>query len=67
MYMAASDKDGQPFSDEELLDELITLMVAGFETSANTLNWAWYLLAHHPEIEAKVLQEAQRIYRTVLR
>lgn len=58
MYLAARDKSGQPFSDEELLDELITLVVAGFETSANTLNWAWYLLSSHPEIEQAVIDEA---------
>ncbi|MDX1506874.1 MAG: cytochrome P450 [Woeseiaceae bacterium] len=59
MYMAATDKNGQPFSDEELLDELITLVVAGFETSANTLNWAWYLLAGHPQVEQKLIAEAR--------
>ena len=58
MYLAARDKAGQPFSDEELLDELITLIVAGFETSANTLNWAWYLLSSHPHIEKAVIEEA---------
>ncbi len=65
MYMEATDKDGQHFSDAELLDELMTLIVAGFETSANTLNWVWYLLTHHPEIEAKVLQEAHENVPTV--
>ncbi|MGB5164839.1 MAG: cytochrome P450 [Woeseiaceae bacterium] len=65
MYMDATDKDGQHFSDAELLDELMTLIVAGFETSANTLNWVWYLLTHHPEIEAKVLQEAHENVPTV--
>jgi len=58
MYLTARDKGGQPFSDAELLDELITLAVAGFETSANTLNWAWYLLAKHPEVEQRLLNEA---------
>lgn len=58
MYMAAADKSGQVFSDKELLDELITLVVAGFETSANTLNWAWYLLAKHPDVEQRLLQDA---------
>ncbi|MGI9220626.1 MAG: cytochrome P450 [Woeseiaceae bacterium] len=60
MYLSATDKNGQPFSDEELLDELITLVVAGFETSANTLNWAWYLLALHPDAEARVIEEAKQ-------
>jgi len=59
MYLAARDKNGQGFTDAELLDELITVIVAGFETSANTLNWAWYLLASHPEVEQRLLTEAR--------
>jgi len=58
MYMAATDKDGSHFNDKDLLDELMTLIVAGFETSANTLNWVWYLVAGHPEVEARLLDEA---------
>jgi cytochrome P450 len=58
MYLQATDKEGRPFSDAELLDELMTLIVAGFETSANTLNWVWYLIARHPEVEAKLLADA---------
>ena len=58
MYLQATDKDGQQFSDAELLDELMTLIVAGFETSANTLNWVWYLIARHPEVESKLIAEA---------
>ena len=65
MYMGATDKDGASFSEEELLDELITLIVAGFETSANTLNWVWYLLAGNPDIEAKVVDEARRVLPNV--
>jgi len=60
MYMQATDKTGKPFTDKELLDELMTLIVAGFETSANTLNWVWYLLAGHPEVEAKLVAEARQ-------
>ncbi|MEX0706354.1 MAG: cytochrome P450 [Woeseia sp.] len=59
MYIAATDKDGAPFSDQQLLDELMTLIVAGYETSAGTLNWAWYLLAHHPAVEEQLLDEAR--------
>ncbi len=58
MYLQATDKEGLQFSDAELLDELMTLIVAGFETSANTLNWVWYLIAGHPEVEAKLIAEA---------
>src|SRR5690606_36559383 len=42
IYLAARDKDGKGFEVRELLDELVTLIVAGHETSAGTLNWAWY-------------------------
>ncbi|MCH8136636.1 MAG: cytochrome P450, partial [Proteobacteria bacterium] len=59
MYMQATDKSGVHFTNKELLDELMTLIVAGFETSANTLNWAWYLIAGHPEVEAKLIAEAK--------
>ena len=48
-----------------MLDELITLIVAGFETSANTLNWVWYLLAGHPDIEENVIAESRRLVPTV--
>jgi cytochrome P450 len=65
MYMHATDKQGVAFSDAELLDELITLIVAGFETSANTLNWVWYLLASHPEVEEKLIAESRKLVPSV--
>jgi len=61
MYMSATDKEGQHFTDDELLDELITLIVAGYETSAGTLNWAWFLIAGNPQAEAVLLDEAARM------
>jgi cytochrome P450 len=65
MYMGATDKQGMGYTDDELLDELITLIVAGFETSANTLNWVWYLLAGHPDVEQKVIAESRSLIPTV--
>ena len=35
--------------EEGILDELVTFMLAGHETTATALTWAWYLLARHPE------------------
>ena len=61
MYMSATDKEGRHFSDDELLDELVTLIVAGYETSAGTLNWAWFLLAKNPDAEVALLDEAARV------
>jgi cytochrome P450 len=65
MYLDATDKQGVHFSDAEILDELMTLIVAGFETSANTLNWVWYLVAKHADVEARLIEEARREVPTV--
>ena len=65
MYLEATDKQGERFTDDELLDELMTLIVAGFETSANTLNWAWYLVAQHPDVEKRLIDEAGRLVPAV--
>ena len=59
--LRARDKAGKAFSDRELLDEVMTLVVAGFETSAGTLNWAWYLLARHADVEQRVVSEAAEL------
>lgn len=59
MLMSARDKEtGAAMPDRELLDEAMTLIVAGHETSASALNWTWYLLATHPKADAEVAAEA---------
>lgn len=55
--MAARDLEGQPMPDKALIDELMTLIVAGHETSAVTLTWMWYLLSQHPEVEQRLHAE----------
>lgn len=57
MLLAARDDEGNPMREQQLRDEVITLFVAGHETTANALAWAFYLVAKHPEVEAKLLQE----------
>jgi enediyne biosynthesis protein E7 len=58
MLISARDKDsGAPMSDRELIDELMTLVVAGHETTASALNWTWYLLSQHPEAQARLSAE----------
>ncbi|MDF1485070.1 cytochrome P450 [Ramlibacter sp. H39-3-26] len=53
MLMQVRDKaSGEPMPDRALLDEVMTLIVAGHETTGSTLNWTWYLLSRHPEAEA---------------
>lgn len=58
MLLAASDDDA---SERLLRDELITLALAGHETTANALSWTFYLLAKHPDIERRVAEEAIRV------
>jgi cytochrome P450 len=48
MLMQARDEDGQPLTDRELRDELITLLVAGHETTATGLAWAFERMVRHP-------------------
>lgn len=55
--IAARDDDGQPMTDRQLREEAMTLYLAGHETTALTLTWAWYLLAQHPQVEEKLLAE----------
>jgi cytochrome P450 len=57
LLMSARDEDGKAMSDEELHDELMTLLIAGHETTASALTWAFYWLDYLPEICSKLLQE----------
>ncbi|MEH2457426.1 cytochrome P450 [Nostoc sp.] len=57
LMMAARDEAGEPMTDVELRDELITLLVAGHETTATSLSWAFYWIHHQPQVREKLLQE----------
>ncbi len=58
MLMSARDKEsGEPMGERELIDEIMTLIVAGHETTASGLNWTWYLLSQHGAAEARLHQE----------
>ena len=55
------DADGHPMSDAQLRDEVMTLFLAGHETTAIALSWTCYLLAQHPEIEARLVEELRSV------
>jgi len=61
MLLAARDDDGAGMSDAQVRDEVITLFLAGHETTAIALSWAWYLLARHPEIEGRLAAELDAV------
>jgi cytochrome P450 len=57
LMMSARDEEGQPMTEAELRDELMTLLFAGHETTASALAWAFYWIHHLPEVREKLLQE----------
>lgn len=61
LLVAARDEQGRGMSDRQLRDEVSTLLLAGHDTTANTLSWAWFLLSQHPQTAANVAAEADRV------
>lgn len=62
MLLAARDEDdGQGMTDEQVRDEVMTIFVAGHETTANTMSWIFYLLATHLEAEQKLHDELKAV------
>ena len=59
MLLGASHEDGSSMSDQELRDELMTLLVAGHETTATALAWAIERLVRHPDKLHRLAEEAQ--------
>ena len=57
LLVAARHEDGQPMSDGELRDEMITLLLAGHETTATALAWTLHHLLAHPAVEARIREE----------
>jgi cytochrome P450 len=62
MLMKARDREGgAAMPDRQLAREIMTLIVAGHETTASVLNWTWYLLSQHPEVEEKLGRELEAL------
>lgn len=61
MLLLAEDEDGGRLSDRQVMNEAQTLFGAGHETTAVTLTWTFYLLAQHPEVEARLHQELDEV------
>lgn len=57
LLMSARDENGEEMSDQELHDELITLLIAGHETTATAISWALYWVHKQPEILEQLLSE----------
>jgi cytochrome P450 len=60
LLLAAKHDDGTPMSADELRDELMTALVAGHETTASQLAWAFERLAREPDVRARLQEELDR-------
>src|SRR5260221_356234 len=61
LLQARDEETGEGMTDEQVRDEVVTLMAAGQETTSNALCWTLVLLAQHPDIEARLQQEYQQV------
>lgn len=61
LLRARDEGDGSRMTDRQLRDEMLTLFLAGHETTANALTFALYLLSQHPEVEARLAAELQTV------
>jgi cytochrome P450 len=61
LLIDARDEEGRPMSDLELRDQLMTLLIAGHETTATSLSWTFHQLLQHPEVLEKLKQEIHAV------
>jgi cytochrome P450 len=61
MLMQARDDEDQPMTERQLRDEMVTLLLAGHETTALALSWTWYLLSQHRAVEATLAAEVKHV------
>lgn len=61
ILLLTEGENGERMTDKEIRDEVVTLYLAGHETTANTLNWTFYLLSGHPEVEKRMHTELDSV------
>ncbi|MGW0867250.1 cytochrome P450 [Streptomyces sp. NPDC002611] len=61
LLRAIDEETGEPLTGHQICSEILTLAVAGTETTASVLSWALYELARHPDVEARVLAELDEV------
>ena len=61
LLLSARDQAGQPMTNQELRDELLTLLFAGHETTASAITWALYWLERYPEVRGRLKQELNSV------
>jgi cytochrome P450 len=59
--LLARDENGEGLSDDEIQGNILTMLLAGEDTTAHTLSWLLYLIAEHPEVQQRMQQEADSV------
>jgi len=61
LKLRAINPEIEDLHDKQIRDEILTMFLAGHETTANALAWTWYLLSEHPNVEKKLHEELNRV------
>lgn len=61
LLVAEDEQTGTKMDDQQVLDEVKSLILAGHETTSLALSWTFYLLAQHPEVEARLVEEVRSV------
>jgi cytochrome P450 len=62
LLLTQDKKDGDAgMTDEQVRDQIVTILIAGHDTTSAALTWTWYLLSEHPEVEARLHEELDRV------
>jgi cytochrome P450 len=61
LVLARDEETGEGMNDRQVRDEVMTLLLAGHETTSNALTWTWYLLSQHPDVESRLHAELERV------
>ena len=61
LLMSASDEDGEKMTDKELRDQLVSLLLLGYETTSGVLAWLFYMIHSYPEVKNKLINELQSV------
>ena len=61
LLQARDEETGLGMDDQQLRNQVITLLLAGYETTASALTWTWYLLSQHPEAASHMQAESRRV------
>ena len=64
LLLLARDENGEPMTEQQIRDEVVTMLLAGHETTALALSWTCYLLSRHPTIESRLATELRDVLGT---